>query len=66
METLHFSKTKLQDGFWSHYADLVRNVTVPAVYVALFDPESFYIPENALTICVCGKSCKCRHQIGDL
>lgn len=32
MENVHFSKIKLQGGFWGHYEDLVRRVTVPALY----------------------------------
>jgi len=32
MENVHFSKTRLRGGFWGHYEDLVRRVTVPAVY----------------------------------
>ena len=32
MESVHFSQTKLQGGFWGHYEELVRHVTVPAIY----------------------------------
>lgn len=32
MEHLHFAETSLQGGFWGHYEDLVRRVTVPAIY----------------------------------
>lgn len=32
MKNLHFSQTQLQGGFWHHYAELNRNVTIPAVY----------------------------------
>ena len=32
MRNLHFSQTKLHGGFWHHYVQLNRNVTIPAVY----------------------------------
>ena len=32
MKNLHFSQTKLLGGFWHHYAQLNRKVTIPAVY----------------------------------
>ena len=32
MESIHFSKTQLNGGFWGHYEEIVRNVTVPAIY----------------------------------
>lgn len=32
MKNLHFSQTRLQGGFWHHYARLNRDVTIPAVY----------------------------------
>ena len=32
MKNLHFSQTKLLGGFWHHYAELNRRVTIPAVY----------------------------------
>ena len=32
MKNLHFSQTKLLGGFWHHYAELNRKVTIPAVY----------------------------------
>ena len=32
MKQVHFSKTRIQSGFWGHYAELVRRVTVPTVY----------------------------------
>ena len=32
MKNLHFSQTRIMDGFWYHYAKLNREVTIPAVY----------------------------------
>lgn len=32
MKNLHYSQTKLLGGFWHHYAQLNRKVTIPAVY----------------------------------
>ena len=32
MKNIHYSQTKLTGGFWQHYAELNRNVTIPAVY----------------------------------
>jgi len=32
MESVHFSKIRLDGGFWGRYEDTVRNVTVPAIY----------------------------------
>lgn len=32
MKNLHFAQTRLTGGFWHHYAELNRNVTIPAVY----------------------------------
>lgn len=41
METVHFAKTKLTGGFWGHYKDLVRRVTVPAVYARFAETGRF-------------------------
>ncbi|MBR5460789.1 MAG: glycoside hydrolase family 127 protein, partial [Clostridia bacterium] len=32
MKNLYFANTEIKDGFWKYYTDLVRNVTVHAVY----------------------------------
>ena len=32
MDNVHFSQTKLQGGFWGHYENLVRTVTISAIY----------------------------------
>lgn len=41
MENVHFSKTKLQGGFWGQYEDLVRRVTVPAIYARFAETGRF-------------------------
>lgn len=41
MEHVHFSKTRLQGGFWGHYEDLVRRVTVPSVYARFAETGRF-------------------------
>ena len=32
MKNLYFANTEIKSGFWKYYTDLVRNVTVRAVY----------------------------------
>ena len=32
MKSVHFSKTQLNGGFLGHYEEIVRNVTIPAIY----------------------------------
>ena len=32
MEKIDFSQIRLQGGFWGHYEDLVRRVTIPTIY----------------------------------
>ena len=41
MENVHFSNVKLQDGFWRHWEDIVRRVTVPAVYTRFAETGRF-------------------------
>lgn len=41
MEHLHFASTNLQGGFWGHYEELVRRVTVPAIYARFSESGRF-------------------------
>lgn len=41
MKNLYFANTKIKDGFWKYYSDLVRNVTVRAVYDRFYETGRF-------------------------
>lgn len=41
MKNLYFASTTIKDGFWKYYTDLVRNVTVHAVYDRFYETGRF-------------------------
>ena len=41
MKNLYFANTEIKDGFWKYYSDLVRNVTVRAVYDRFYETGRF-------------------------
>ena len=51
MEQIQFADIRLQDGFWGHYEDMVRRITLPAIYRQFADrfralPCSKQIPSH--------------------